>query len=140
MNLQHNKTNPTHVLLIRPVPAVNTASDGVRAVVEKVVMQLAISGSELLLLQEQRVVHERQGVEDVKLSSLGEDERVVHELIQASLESGLVEGRLESDIAGVVEQVGDTHDLVSGVVDDGRLEVVEGEEIRDVVVVVLQHD
>lgn len=53
-------------------------------------MQLAIAGTELLLLKEQTIVHERQSVENVKLEALGEDEGVVDELIEALLESGLV--------------------------------------------------
>lgn len=102
-------------------------------------MQLAVTGSELLLVQEKGVVHEGQGVEHIKLGILGEDERIVHKFVEAGLEGGLVEGGLEGDLAGVVEEVGDTDDTVSGVVDDSGLEVVEGEEVCDVVVVVLEY-
>lgn len=82
-------------------------------------MQLAVAGAKLLLLQEEAVVHEGQCVEDVELGELGEDEGVVDEVVEAGLEGGLVKGLLEGHVGGVVEEVGDTDDVVLGVVDGG---------------------
>lgn len=101
-------------------------------------MQLAVTGAKLLLLQEEAVVHEGQGVEDVELGELGEDEGVVNEVVEASLEGGLVKGLLEGHVGGIVEEVGDTDDVVLGVVDGGGLDAVEGEEISNVLVVILE--
>lgn len=64
---------------------IHTTCDGIRLVVIQVIVQLAISGAELLLLQEQCVVHQGQSVEDVELKLLGEDQGVVDQGIQALL-------------------------------------------------------
>lgn len=82
-------------------------------------MQLPVAGAKLLLLEEEAVVHEGQGVEDVEAGLLGEDEGVVDEVVEAGLEGGLVEGLLEGRVGGVVEEVGDADDVVFGVVDGG---------------------
>lgn len=82
-------------------------------------MQLAVARAKLLLLQEEAVVHERQGVEDVKVGELGEDEGVLDEVVETGLEGGLVKGLLEGHVGCVVEEVGDTDDVVLGVVNGG---------------------
>lgn len=94
-------------------------------------MQLSVSLAELLVLEEQHVVHQRQRVEDVELVSLGEDKAVVHQRVQAYLEGWLVEGCREPGLGRVVEEVGCADDFVLGVVDDGGLEGVEGEVVGD---------
>jgi hypothetical protein len=43
----------------------------------------------------------------------------VHEVVEAGLEGGLVEGLFGGDVCGVVEEVGDADDVVFGVVDGG---------------------
>lgn len=103
-------------------------------------MQLAITRAELLLLEEQAVVHERQSVEDVELVALGEDQRIVNELVESLLQVGLVEGLLEANLGGVVEEVGYTDDVVLGVADYGGLDAEEGEEIGDFLVRILTHN
>lgn len=55
--LEHNEADTAEVFLICPVLVINTAGDGFRAIVEQVVMQLPITWAELLLFEEQRVVH-----------------------------------------------------------------------------------
>lgn len=135
--LEHHETNPAEVVLICPVLVVNTAGDGFRAVVEQVVMQLPVTWAELLLLKEQCVVHKRQSVEDVKFCPLCQDQRVVNELVQTLFRGGFVEGCGKADLSAVVEEVSNSDHLVSRVVDDGGLEVVEGEEVCDFVVLVL---
>lgn len=94
--LQHDRSNAAQAILVQLVQLVHTACNGVHPVVEQVIMQLAIAGTELLLLEEQTIVHERQSVEDVKLEALGEDEGVVDELVEALLESRLVRRLLQT--------------------------------------------
>ncbi|KAH6609414.1 hypothetical protein Trco_002760 [Trichoderma cornu-damae] len=110
---------------------------GIRPVVEEVIVQLAIARAELLLLQEKPVVHEGQGVEDVKLGELGEDEGVVHEVVEAGSQGGLVKGLFQGRVGGVVEEVGDADNVVFGVVDGRRLDAVEGEEVGDGFLIIL---
>lgn len=136
-SLEHHETNPAEVVLIRPILVINTTGDGFRAVVEQVVMQLPVTWAELLLLEEQCVVHKRQRVEDVKFCPLCQDQRVVNKLIQTLFRGGLVEGSGKADLSAVVEEVSDSDHLVSRVVDDRGLEVIEGEEICDFVVLIL---
>ena len=52
----------------RLVPRIDAARDGCRAVVVKIVMQRAVSRTELLVLEEERVIKEGEGVEDVEAS------------------------------------------------------------------------
>lgn len=133
---QHHDANPAHVLLVGPVVLRDAAPNGRRLVVEQVVVQVPVAAAEVVLVEDQRVVHERQGVEDVELELLAEDEGLVHQLVQARLERRLVGG--EGRLAGVVEEVGGAEELVLGVVDDGGVEAVEGEEVGDLAVVVLR--
>lgn len=100
-------------------------------------MQLPVTWAELLLLQEQCVVHERQRVEDVKFCPFCQDQRVVNKLVQTLFRGGFVEGRGKADLSAVVEEVSDSDHLVPRVVDDRGLEVVEGEEVCDFVILVL---
>ena len=100
-------------------------------------MQLAVAGAELLLLKEEGVVHEGQGVEDVEAVALSEDERVVDEPVQACLEDRFVDAFADARLRGVVVQVGDPEDLVAGRLDDGRFDVEEGEEVGDFLVFIL---
>lgn len=89
-------------------------------------MQLPIAGLELLLAQEERVVEQREGIEDVEVVLFREDEGVVHKELEARGE-GFLElfGRLlcggggEGGFAGVVEEVGGA---------DGVLAVVGAED------------
>lgn len=134
---RHDCSNPTQPLLIQLILLIHATSDGINPIVEEIIMQLAITGAELLLLEEQAIIHERQGVEDVELVALGEDERIVDELVEALLQGGLVEGLLQADFGGVVEEVGDADDVVLGVADDGGFDAEEGEEVGDFLVSVL---
>lgn len=136
-SLRQDQSDTTQIIIIQLVSLVNASGYGVSPVVEEVIVQLAVARAKLLLLQEETVVHERQGVEDVKLGELGEDEGVVDEVIEAVLEGGLVKGLLESHVGGVVEEVGDTDDVVLGIVDGGRLDAVEGEEVGNVLILIL---
>lgn len=135
--LEHHETNPAEMVLICPVLVINTAGDGFRAVVEQVVMQLPVTWAELLLLEEQGVVHKRQGVEDIEFCPLCQDQRVVNKLVQTLFRGGFVEGRGKADLSAVVEEVSDSDHLVSRVVDNRGLKVVEGEEVCDFVVLIL---
>jgi hypothetical protein len=49
----------------------------VRVVIIQVIMQLAITLAELLLLNKERIIHQAQRVKDVEFEFLGEDERIV---------------------------------------------------------------
>ena len=98
-------------------------------------MQLAVAAAKLLILEEEGVVHEGEGVEDVELGLFGEDEGVVHEGVEALLERLLVDGRGEARFRGVVEEVGDAQDVLD--LDDGGFDAEKGEEVGNVVVFVL---
>lgn len=117
--LWQDQSDTTKGILVQLVLLVDASGYGVSPVVEEIVVQLPIAGAKLLLLEEEAVVHEGQGVEDVEASLLGEDEGVVDEVVEAGLEGGLVEGLLEGRVGGVVEEVGDADDVVFGVVDGG---------------------
>ena len=74
----------------------------------------------------------RKRIELVRVSwtyTLGDDQRILDESVQSSLELVLV--ALEGRLGGVVEQVGRPYGVVLGLVDDGRLKTVEGEEVRN---------
>lgn len=82
-------------------------------------------------------MHEGQGVEDVELLALGEDEGVVDEVVEAGLVSGTVVGLLESTLGAVVEEVGYSDDVVLRVVDNRRFNAVKREEVCNLAVLVL---
>lgn len=132
-NLRHHQANATQMLLIQLILGIHTTANRVRPIIKQVVMQLSVAATKLLLLQEQAVVHERQGVEDIQLGPLGENERIVDECVEASLERGLVERLAEAGFGGVVEEVGDTQDIVA--LDDGRFYAEKGEEVGDFAIV-----
>jgi hypothetical protein len=129
--LQHRNTNPAHPRLINLIPPIHSTRNRIRVIVIQVIMQLSVSLTELLVLEEQYVVHQSQRVEDVELVSLGEDEAVVHQRIQAYLEGWLIEWCGEPGLGRVVEEVGRADDFVLGVVDHSGLERVEGEVVGD---------
>lgn len=62
----------------------------------------------------------------------------MNKLVQTLFRGGFVEWRGKANLGAVVEEVGNADHLVSRVVDDGGLEVVEREEVRDFVVLILQ--
>jgi hypothetical protein len=66
--LQHDQPNPTHVFRTRLVPRIDAAGDGRRAVVVEVVVQRTVAGAEFLFFEEERVVEECEGIEDVEAS------------------------------------------------------------------------
>lgn len=117
--LRQDQSDATKVILVQLVLLVHAASYGVGPIIEEVVVQLAVAGAKLLLLQEKPVVHEGQGVEDVEPGELGEDEGVMDEVVEAGFEGGFVERLFEGRVGGVVEEVGDANDVVFGVVDGG---------------------
>ena len=63
---QHHHTDPATVLLVRLIRFVNATSDRRCAPVEEVVMQLAVAAAELVMVEEERIVLQREGVEDVE--------------------------------------------------------------------------
>ena len=130
-HLQHRNPNPAHPRLIHLIPPIHSTRNRIRVIVIQVIMQLSVSLPELLVLEEQHVVHQSQRVEDVELVSLGEDEAVIHQRVQAHLEGWLIERCRETGFGRIVEEVGCADDFVLGVVDDGGLEGVEGEVVGD---------
>lgn len=137
-SLQHNNTNPTQFVLIRPVVLGNTSPNGRRLVVKQVVVQVPVATAKVVLVKHKRVVHEGQGIEHVELELLAENERLVYQLVQPLLEGGLVEGLREGRLGGIVEEVGGAEELVLSVVNDGGVKAVEGEEVGDLAVVILR--
>ena len=135
--LQHDQTNTAAVLLIQLHLMGNATADCPRAVVEEVVVQLAITSAELLLFKEECIVHECESVEDIKVGLLGQDQSVVDERVETRLERLLVEGLGQTGLARIVKEVGDADDVVLGVADDGGFDAVEGEEVGDLLVLVL---
>lgn len=138
--LKHHESHTTEILLIQLVLLINPAGNRLRPVVEDIVVELAIAAAKLLLLQEERVVHEGEGVEDVKLEALGQDEGVVGQAVEAGLVrlAVIVFVFGKAGVGGVVEHIGDADDVMLGVVDDGRLDAVEGEEVGNLLVGVLE--
>ena len=65
-HLQHDNTNATTLLDINLVLCIDTRRQICGAVVEQVVVQLAIASTELLVCQEERIVEEGKSVEDVE--------------------------------------------------------------------------
>lgn len=94
-------------------------------------MQLAITLPKFLLLNEQRVIQQRDSIEDIEFEFLSKDECIVHECVQTDLESWLVFWLLERDFCGVVEKIGGADFGVLYVLDDGGFENVEGEKVSD---------
>jgi hypothetical protein len=64
--LQHDESYPAHVFRTRLAPPIDATSYRRRAVVIQVVMQRAVAGAEALFLEEERVVEQRECVEDVE--------------------------------------------------------------------------
>lgn len=60
-------TNSTALALVRQVSLVDAAADGWRPPIVEIVMQLPVSSPKFQLLQEEGVVLQGQGVEDVEL-------------------------------------------------------------------------
>ena len=81
-------------------------------------MQLTISLSELLLIQEQRVVQQSQCIENIKLGLLRQDQRIVNQGVEADLEHRSI-GAVKGGLRSVVEEVCGTDGLVFWVPDDG---------------------
>lgn len=111
-DLQHYQANATQVLLVQLVSPIHAASNRGRTVVEEVVVELAVTGAELLLLQEEAVVEQGQAVEDIKLVLLAQDQGVADKGVQPCLQGSLVKGRGQANFGGVVPEVGGTDDLV----------------------------
>lgn len=80
-HLQHNNPNPIHLRLINLIILIHTATQLRRPPVKQVKVQLSITGLELVVFEEQGVVEEGQGVEDVEAVLFGEDEGVVDERV-----------------------------------------------------------
>lgn len=64
---KHNNTDTASPLFIDIVLHVDSSGNGLGAVVVDIVVQLAVSRSELLLFEEQWVVQQSQGVEDIEV-------------------------------------------------------------------------
>ncbi|KAI6760826.1 hypothetical protein HG530_009686 [Fusarium avenaceum] len=101
--LRHHQSDAAEVVLVKLVFAVNTTGNRVDAVVEQVVVKLTITSTKLLLLQEERIVHQCQSVEHIELVALGDDKRIMNQVIETLLESSLVEVVLQSDLRTIVE-------------------------------------
>ena len=128
---EHHEPDPARHALFQLVPLIDTPVDRVRLVVEEVIMQLAVAGPKLLLLQEKRVIHQRQRVEHVKVLLLGQDEGIPHQRVQARPEGGAVVRRREGHVARVVKQVGGADGRVFLGLDDRGFKAIEGEKVGD---------
>jgi len=87
--LEHNNAHTVHLRLINLVVLINSTPELRRPPVEQVKVQLAITRLEFLVLEEQRVVKQRQCVEDMEAVILGQNQHVVHQLVQAGFEACL---------------------------------------------------
>jgi len=117
-SLQHDHSNSTPILLIGLVLAVDTTVNVCSSPVEEVEVQLAITGTEFLLLKEERIVHERETVEDVEAELLGEDQGIGDQLVQSHFE--VLSGASKGGLGGIVVQVSGTDGIVFPIADDGR--------------------
>lgn len=127
--LQHHNPNPTPRLVINIILCIDTTRNRIRIIVIQIIMQLSISGTEFLVLQEQGIVKQGEGIEDIELVLLGDDECVIDEFVEALFKISAGVGRVQGVFRGVVEEVGCADSFVLGVVDDGGFEDVEGEEV-----------
>lgn len=64
--LEHDNTDSAPLSGVDAIRRVDTRRHVCGAVVEEVVVELTITGAKQLLLQEQRIVEETEGVEDVE--------------------------------------------------------------------------
>jgi hypothetical protein len=112
-------------------------------------VQRAIAGPEALVLEEERVVQQRECVEDIEASLytsvyrikecpererkktylLRQNQRISHQFIQPDFQLPLI--LLKRDFGRIVKQVRRLDDVVLLVTDDRALEVVEAEKVRD---------
>lgn len=136
--LRHNQTNTAQVILVKLVLTVNATCDGVYAVVEEVVVQLTVTTAKFLLLEEERIVHQSEGVEDVKLVPLGQNERIVSQLVETLLQRSLVHRLLQANLGTIVEHVRHLDDAVFGIADGRRLDTEEGEKVGDFSIKILK--
>lgn len=65
--LQHDQSHSAHGLGAGPVGLIDSTTERRGAVVVEVVVQVAVTGAELLLVEEMGVVEEGEGVEHVEL-------------------------------------------------------------------------
>ena len=66
-SLQHDQAHTAHVLFARHVLRINATRNRRSTVVVHVVMQLAISSTEALVLKEEWVIEKSKGIEDVEV-------------------------------------------------------------------------
>lgn len=88
-NLQHHNSHATHLPSIDVVLLINPTWQQRRAPVEQVEMQFSITRLKLLLLQEQWIIQQREGVEDVETILVRQDEGIVHERLETGLQNVL---------------------------------------------------
>jgi hypothetical protein len=86
---KHNNPNPIHLRLINLVVLIHTAAQLRRPPVEQIKVELAVTGLEFLVFEEERVIEQRQGVEDVEAVVFRQDQNVVYERVKAGLEACL---------------------------------------------------
>jgi hypothetical protein len=86
---QHNNPNPIHLRLINLVVFIHTAAQLRRPPVEKIKVQFPITGLEFLVFEEERVVEQGEGVEDVEAVVFRQDQDVVYERVEAGFEACL---------------------------------------------------
>jgi hypothetical protein len=88
-NLQHDNPNPIHLGLVNLVILIHAPAQLRRPPVEQIKVQFPVTGLEFLVLEEERVVEQGQGVEDVEAVVLGQDQNVVYERVEAGFEARL---------------------------------------------------
>lgn len=116
-SLRNHQSNATQVILVKLILGIHATRNRIRPVVEQVVVQLTVAPAKLLLLQEQAVVHQGQGIEHIQFGLLGQNEGIVDEGIESRFERRPIRGGGESSFCGVVEEVGNAEDFI--VLDDG---------------------
>ena len=135
IHLQHNNTNPIHLRLIDLVVLIHATAELRCPPVEKIEVKLSVTRLELVVFEEERVVEERQGVENVEAVLFGKDEGVVDERVQAGFEVCLdfVGGAgEESGFRGVVVEVGGADGFGGGGFEDGGLEGMLASFLKEV--------
>ena len=116
-HLQHDNSHTIHLRLINLIILINTTSQLRRPPVEEVEVQLSVTGLELVVFEEERVVEQRERIKHVEAVFLGENQGVVDERVQTCLEVGLdfVGGAGgEGAFRGVVVEVGGADGLGGG--------------------------
>lgn len=103
-------------------------------------MKLTVARAKLLVLEEQAVIHQRQGIINIELILLAVYQGIRYQRIESNLECIFVYGVSKANLGGVVKQVGCFDICVFWVVDDRRLEAIKRYKVGYLLMVILESE